>query len=128
MRETRFPLYPGVDIMDVAQMQMSQKDSIIADYFNTLRPDELEVAEYIAETMYEPAKPLADTVAIIPVAAAQEVENISRAIAQYARQKTRSPFSLVIGLNLDYEHYSQEDPRVRASIEAVSEQKKNTHN
>jgi hypothetical protein len=80
---------------------LTEKDLIAHEYLESLSADNLHQASLVADAIHDPARPLARTVVIVPVAAAQDSELISHAMGEYARQRPRQPFSVVVGLNVD---------------------------
>lgn len=95
---------------------LDAKDQIINEYLDTLPVPEYEVAASIAEQISTVDRPLATTVVLIPVAAAAEAPMIAHSLHEYAKQKTRKPFSVVLGFNIDDSHTSPQEPAVVACL------------
>src|SRR5690349_15191121 len=76
-----------------------QRRSMVYDYLDSLAPEDVTAGNRIADDLLAGGKPLANTVVIIPVAAAQEANNIEPAMEQYNRLGHSEPFSIVLGLN-----------------------------
>jgi len=96
------------------------KDQIINGYLDTLQAPEYEIASSIAEQITLVGKPLATTVVLAPVAAAAEAPVVAHALHEYAKQRTRRPFSVVLGFNIDDSHSSPDDPAVVACLRNAS--------
>ncbi len=81
--------------------EMPTSSQLVEDYlsrYDALGLDD-EPTERLTEDFSKPDKPLANTLVLIPVAAHQEADNIERAMALYAAQQPREPFSVLLYLN-----------------------------
>ena len=78
---------------------ITHPQQVVTAYLERLPGEELENATAMASELIEQGGPLAKTVVIVPVAAHQESAWIKPALSQYARQRTDTPFTVVLGLN-----------------------------
>lgn len=72
---------------------------LVERYIGTFTDRDRGTADTIAAQLYNPKLPLADCQVLIPVAAHQESTQIQNTLAQYARQLTDQPFSVILSLN-----------------------------
>lgn len=75
------------------------RPEILTQYLETFTERDETHARHINKSIADPARPLARHLVMIPVAAHQESAQIKPAIAQYAKQLTEQPFTLILGLN-----------------------------
>lgn len=75
------------------------RPEILAQYLGTFTERDDIHARHVNKSIADPARPLARYLVMIPVAAHQESAQIKPAIAQYAKQMTDQPFTLILGLN-----------------------------
>ncbi|MEJ0073405.1 MAG: hypothetical protein WDN27_04995 [Candidatus Saccharibacteria bacterium] len=94
----------------------------VATYLQRLPEWERRTADEIAADISDGGNPLAKTVVIIPVAAHQEAAQIPTALAEYGRQRSGVPFTVVLGLNTP--DVEAESPAVGRSVDAVETAKK----
>jgi hypothetical protein len=95
---------------------LTEKDRIAQDYLESLSADDFYHARSIAAAIDDPTRPLARTVVIIPVAAAQDAELIGHAMGEYSRQRSQRPFSVVLGLNIDTDNPTQDESHLQAAL------------
>ncbi len=93
----------------------------IHSYLDGLNEADADMAEHIAGQLLQSGEPLTQTAVIIPVAAAQEANNVTHAISEYARQKPLEPFTLILGLNSPA--LSSDTDNVQATFAAVEQAK-----
>lgn len=67
--------------------------------YDSFAPHNNGITERLADDFSQSDQPLANTLVLIPVAAHQEAANIKRAMALYAAQETREPFSVLLYMN-----------------------------
>jgi hypothetical protein len=103
--------------MAMATMQPTEQG--LHSYVNGLQQTEYDIASNVADQVYLHGKPLADTFAIVPVAAGQEQSTVGPALDQYARQQPLRPFSVVLGFNTDHGTHHYLGPEVTASLAAA---------
>jgi hypothetical protein len=72
---------------------------IVHAYVERFTPVDIAHAAHIADDIEKSAIPLANHLVIVPIAAHQEQRQVAPALAQYARQQTDQPFSVILGLN-----------------------------
>ncbi|HEX5797454.1 MAG TPA: hypothetical protein VFX86_03615 [Candidatus Saccharimonadales bacterium] len=96
---------------------VEHRRDITRSFVDSLEPDEAINAYKIADDINAGGEPLASTVVIIPVAAHQEAGQIEHALAEYGKQASAIPFSIVLGLNSPAKE--QDGPEVQATMEAI---------
>lgn len=77
-------------------------EQAVGDYLSRLSEDRQHHANLLAYDLQDTTKPLAHTVAIIPVAAHQEAANILPAMAEFAKQAKSEPFTVVLYPNAPF--------------------------
>lgn len=93
---------PSERLGDLAYWRESFQKTTIQDvetYLGLQCWDQQDTIMRLAHQFHREEQPLANTASLIPVAAHQESERILPAIAQFARQKTEEPFSVLLYLN-----------------------------
>lgn len=79
-------------------------------------------AQHIADEIIDQNQPLAKHLVLIPVAAHQESTQIEPALAQYANQITKQPFTVILGLNSPTTE--ADNPHILATSAAIDRAKK----
>lgn len=94
-------------------------EQTVGHYLSNLSEEQQHHANMLAHDLYNPDKPLASTVAIIPVAAHQEAANIVPAMAEFAKQTNSEPFSVVLYPNAPFSADEEETTKThKATLEA----------
>ena len=88
----------------------------VEHYLGSLPATEHDGDSLVADDLHDSDKPLASTLALIPIAAHQESRWIAPTMAEYAKQQTDEPFSVCLFLNapLDQTNASTVDETVTA--------------
>lgn len=81
---------------------LTRKDRV-EHYLGSLPAGDHDGDSFVADNFCDSSKPLASTLALIPVAAHQESRWIAPAMAEYAKQQTDEPFSICLFLNAPLE-------------------------
>lgn len=89
-------------------------------YLNRFSMSRRDAANIMAKDFHDEDRPLASTVALIPVAAHQEAPTIANAVRQYAQQETDSPFSVLMYLNAPNK---APDQAIEATLEEIEKAK-----
>ena len=103
-------------------IQPTPNEVVIGYIANNMSVNERERAVDNASKLFNPAKKIAATVALIPVAAHQEADRIVPAMTEYAKQVTSKPFSVVLFLNNPLE--MDNSPEIKKTLDACHEVKK----
>lgn len=95
----------------------------VEHYLGSLPAAEHDGDSFVADDFYDSNKPLASTLALIPIAAHQESRWIAPTMAEYAKQQTDESFSVCLFLNapLDQTNASTVDETV-AAVEVAKRQ------
>jgi hypothetical protein len=89
----------------------------VETYLGRQNWDQQEEIMRTAKDFHRNDKPLAATVSLIPVAAHQESERIMSAMAEFARQRTDDPFSVLLYLNAPSDSKYYEVQKTLAAVE-----------